>query len=186
MTKTIFLLFCASLMVILVGCSKIIRTDIYYDQQMDFSQYHTFAFFDQSGKPARLPDPFLQTPGARDTISQTIENLLIKRGFRRDRINEADFLIAIHAGPDDYIRDEMKHWRYAYGNDWHLSDDRSFPQGTLILDFVDADVNTIFWRGSAPDVLIDKRAVPNDLESVISSLLGAYPPGAPAPEGQPL
>jgi len=182
MSKTIALLLGASLLIIFAGCSKVIKTETFHDRQMDFSQYRSFAFFDQTGKPARLPDPFVNYAGAREAAKQIIETQLIDRGIRKERINEADFMIAIHAGSDDFLGPEMKHWRYSYGSHWHRDDNRSFPVGTLILDFVDADVNTVFWRGTAPDVLAADKAVPDNLQEVVARLLDDYPPESPAPE----
>jgi len=180
MARTILTLLCTGLLLIGAGCSKVINIDIRHDQQIDYLQYQTFAFLDQSGKPARLDDPFLKSPLARDTIRQIIEEELIERGFQRDRINDADFLIAIHAGTGDFLRQEMKRWHYSFARHWHFSDDIQYPGGTLILDFFDQGLNTAFWRGSAADMLKDNGGVSKDLRKAISKLLDAYPPEEPA------
>ncbi len=176
MSKTTFTLLCTGLLLIAAGCATVINTEIYHDQQLDFSEYQTFAFLDQSGKPARLNDPFMNTPQVRDTIRQLIEAKMIERGFERVRINDADFLIAIHGGTGDYLREEMKRWRYGFSRHWNYTDDHIYPEGSLIIDFFDQEENTAFWRGSAGDILGGENEVSDDMRKAVSKLIDAYPP----------
>jgi hypothetical protein len=174
--KTLILL-CTGLM-LFAGCSTVVKTDIRHDQQTNFADYRTFAFLDQSGKPARLNDPFITMPEARDSIRQMIESHLLERGFKRERINDADFLVAIHAGTDDLLNAEMKHWRYSFARHWHFADDISYPAGSLIIDFFDEEDNLVFWRGSAEQVFQSEDLISDKdkLRKAVSTVLDAYPP----------
>jgi uncharacterized protein DUF4136 len=176
MSKTTFTILCAGLLLIGVGCSTVINTETQRDGETDFSKYETFAFVDQTGKPARLNDPFMSRPAFREQIRVTVEEQVAKRGLRKDTVDSADFLIAIHAGTDDYLRPEMKRWNYKFGRKWHHTDDRSYPPGSLIIDFIDREAMTLIWRGSAPEVLGGEDGVSKNLKRAVSRLIDAYPP----------
>ena len=179
MSKTSLVIVTVGLLLAGFGCGSAMRTQICHAERIDLVEYQTYAFLDQSGKPARLDDPFMKTPDLRLQIREVIVEKMAERGFERARINEADFLIAIHAGSGDHLDDEMTRWRYRYAKYWHFEDDRSYPEGALILDFFDEGNNTLFWRGAAEDVLHGETEVTDDLKKAISKLLEAYPPQVP-------
>ena len=174
-TRT-FAITCLGWLLILGGCSKVIRTDACSDQETNFATYKTFAFLDQSGKPARLDDPLAKTPDSRQAVRQIVESKLSEQGITRDRINDADFLIAIYAGDDDKLTAEMTRWHYSFGRHWHFEDDKSYTKGSLILDFFDNEENRLIWRGSIPGLVNDDGKLSGKTEEAISELLDTYPP----------
>lgn len=176
MRRKAYIAISLGLLLTLGGCSKVVKTDICSDQGTNFSTYKTFAFLDQTGKPARLDDPFAKSPDSRQVVKQMVEQKLTEMGLTRDRINDADFLVAIYAGDDDQLRPEMQRWRYSFGQHWFFEDDRSYPKGALILDFFDAEDNRLFWRGAIFGIVRSDGGLTGKVGTAIPQLLDSYPP----------
>jgi hypothetical protein len=56
---------------------------------------------------------------------------------------------------------------------------QEYEEGTLVLDFVDADTKGLVWRGVATDAL-DAHATPEDrgkqIQEAVTKILAKYPP----------
>jgi hypothetical protein len=119
-------------------------------------------------------------------IKASTERQLIEKGYRMDTVNP-DFLIAIHGGREKkvdlidwgYTYRGYKHYHYGYYNRSHRIDIYEYQEGTLILDFVDAESRELIWRGSVTRV-IDPNATPEKRERVINEavakILEKFPP----------
>jgi len=166
----------AGLLLVAAGCSAVINTRARHDRRTDFAEFKTFAFLDQTGKPARLNDPFMNRTDSREAVQKVIEESLTQRGFERDRINDAEFLIAVHAGTGDHLRPEMKRWHYRFGMAWHHTDNVIYPEGTLIIDFFSQEGGLLIWRGSAEEIVDRKGGFSGDMPKAVRQLIDAYPP----------
>ena len=163
------------------GCSSLtVMFD--YDQQEDFSKYHSFDF---------LPLP--------QDIKQATSDLVIKRiiaattrhmqakGFEFTT-NSPDLLIAIHTEAKDKFN--VTNWGYHYApydiywrghGYWYGSgiDVQQYEEGTLILDLVRADENEMIWRGAASRAL-PLNPSPDKLDKIVNEavakILENFPP----------
>jgi hypothetical protein len=165
---------------IMTGCSSAVNIQVVHSQRFNPANYQTYAFMDQSGRPARPESIFMNNPELRLLLRDAIEEAMSERGFQRARINDADFLVVVEAGSGDKLRQEMKRWHYRYAMDWRYTDDLSYPPGTLLIDFVDQRENRVFWRGSAEGVLRGRTEITKAMRKAISKLIEAYPPEPPA------
>ena len=85
-------------------------------------------------------------------------------------------------------RVEVTNYGYAYGGAYvygpwgptavaaPIAEVNQYTDGTLILDFVDAQSKKLFWRGTATDTLTTPEQVPNVVDGAVRRLLEQYPP----------
>ena len=151
----------------LVGCATIsVNTD--YDDKVDFSQYHSFNFVEQS----TTNDPSV-SPFTLDRIQQATEAQLTAAGYVKDT-NNPDFLIAFHLGKQDKV--DVNSYGYGYRGWGGGVDVYEYTEGTLIMDFVDAKENKAIWRATAKGTVGDSGTDTGKINEAIAAMIAKYPP----------
>ncbi len=172
--KSIRLLIVLGLMVIAFGCSGIsVQYD--YDAKTDFISLKTFNL-----APVKVQadiDAF-NVKRIQDAVSTQLES----RGYTMTP-NNPDFLIAMPVGKKEKI--QVTNWGYSYGPRWggyggpSRMDVFEYEEGTLILDFVDAQSMELIWRGVAKGE-IRNYANPvkrnERIDEVVQIVLSNFPP----------
>ncbi len=171
----------------LSGCSTL-SVNYDYDLKADFSAYRTYDW---------LPNP---TEDIVDELNNTryieaIESQLAIKGFTLDKTNP-DFLIATHYEKEN--KSNVTVWNYPYfSGDYHHATGLGhhgfgssfsyssqvniyeYEQGTLILDFIDSETQTLFWRATAKKAL-EPSTTPQDkvkkIDSAVQEILKNFPP----------
>ena len=146
----------------------------------DFTGYRTFAWIPRD---TTLDSPVLyQLPQLRDWIRDGVERALTARGFRKASYGEADFTVTYQVSVRDvsvlrkrrfrmshgYRRDRMPGWR-------EVTEVRSMPEGTLILDVVDPDEDVVVWLGRVAG-LISGAVTERGVGDAVAELLDRFPP----------
>jgi hypothetical protein len=156
-------------------CSSLSVT-IDYDQEVDFTQYETFDWIRQKSRPPgrRGIDHSL----AEKKIRTAAEQELFGKGFRRATRGKPDLLVAFHIGARDKI--DVTHYGYRYGphGRWvgRNVQVHHYKEGTLILDFVDPDMQQLVWRGTAVDAVMHPRDLEKKLVEAVVRILRDFPP----------
>jgi hypothetical protein len=164
------------------GCSSGISYRHDWDRDEDMTKYGTF---DWLPVPPRVSGD-LRTARERNLllekrIKRAVNAQLEARGFVQDTL-QPSFRIAYHAGSEERV--SVTDWGYRYGpGPWGYYgrdfDVRQYTRGTLILDFIDASTNELFWRGEASKT-INPNARPEDIDRTINEavagLLEKWPP----------
>lgn len=136
-------------LVVLAGCSNTPRTDIDYDVDYDFTKLKTFAWQQAPQEPATSTS--LYTARVMDAA---IEHLSFLKGFEQVSPEQADFLVTYHLIVDTKYRIDNYYNRWGYRGYWRgagagTSTVRQYKVGTLVIDMIDNQTKTVFWRGSA-------------------------------------
>jgi CRISPR/Cas system-associated endoribonuclease Cas2 len=173
-------LFSLFFLLFLIGCSGIAVTHD-YDQKEDFTRFKTFNWMVQ---PKTVAADFqaaqLQNSLFDKRLKEAVNAGLLAKGLQLVAENP-DFLIVYHTGVKDKVN--ITDWGYGYGPYWGPwggpIDVQQYTEGTLIIDFVDAQNNQLVWRGTATKALAN-RPSPEKAEQVIKQvvekLLANYPP----------
>lgn len=170
------------------GCSSI-RVDTKYDPNIDFTTNTNFGW---------LPVPKARTGDLRidhaalDAVVRTAVNRkLAARGFKWTTELEVDFWVVYHVA----IRKKLEYstlpigydYSPAWGRDQWTEENigdrgtyvRSFDEGILVLDIVDARTSRLAWRGSAQaevDAARSRRQKEARLKRAVGKMLFGFPP----------
>ncbi|MGH7462500.1 MAG: DUF4136 domain-containing protein [Longimicrobiales bacterium] len=157
------------------GCGTTARTSTGFDSGADFSRFHTYSW--RNGTSAangevdkRIVDAVnreLQRKGLLETESGGDLAVLYHVSFeRRLDIVAQDYL----DGP--YWRD----WtRLPYARE--VREIREIPEGTLVIDLVDARRNQLVWRGiSVAELERDEEDLDRNIGFVTAEMFEDYPP----------
>ena len=192
--KKFYAFFILCSLILTTSCS-IITVSYDYDLEANFTRLRTFDW---------LPIPIKARANELNVkhIKRAVNRELETKGLKRNSANP-DFLIALHIVEERKV--DIVDWGYTYGHHrryyghnrryWRLPRDRywwrlptygykrferiEYVQGTLILDFVDANSKELIWRGTAqsevdPDQKPEKRR--ETTNKVVAKILANFPP----------
>jgi hypothetical protein len=139
-----------ALLALLLGCSSVMtRSDSNPMLADEMARWQTYAWLPTPTDG----DPRVYNDIIRARVQRAVDAELAARGYRGDE-RAPDFRIGWHAGIEDRLEIETLNDLYDYTwRDWYdptygtyVSE---YSEGTLILDFIDADRNELAWRGVA-------------------------------------
>lgn len=149
--------------------------DILYDHNADFSAYETYRWV------TRPPD---DSPDGRlvdGRIKATVARELADKGLRPAAEGEsADLLFTYYGMVGDDLLIEGVRYELAPHVVWTgaapMEVTRSSRLGTLILDFADAESETIVWSGVVHGRARNTTKLRKKIEPAVEKLLRQYPP----------
>lgn len=174
----------------LAGCSSL-SVNYDYNQQVDFTNYKTY---DWLPFPKDLEADELN----RTRFITAVENNLASKGITQNA-SKPDFEIATHFGKETKI--DITNWGYGYApNSFYSGYGYRYPgrygyapgyattggvstyeyeQGTLILDFVDANTDQLIWRATAK-AIVSPASTPEKqtkkINDAVKEILAGFPP----------
>jgi len=130
------------------GPSLQVRTD--FDRAADFNQYRTFSI----GEARQIPSDTGATQNTlvKDRIDNALRSQLAAEGLTPAAGGQAaDLVVRYVAGARTKQELESVGWGGPYGGYPYYGDDiwvREYPEGTLVVDLVDAHTSKLVWRAS--------------------------------------
>lgn len=169
------------LLLFIVGmssCSSIkVASD--YDQQVNFDQYQTYAFFKPGIDRADISDL------DKKRILRAIETEMAEKGFTKSE--DPDLLVSIFTKTKEniniYQNNMMGMGWYGWGwNPWFWGAGPNTvnrtSEGTLYIDFVDAEEKELVWQGMGTAALAKKVDRKQErIHKIVEEILETYPPG---------
>ena len=160
-----------------VGCATVsVQHD--YDTTADFGAMDSYAWIEVPSKQ-ELDDITIRR------AKNAVEEQLALKGFTISE-DDPDFTIALHGKIKDKV--DVVDWGYSYSRyDRYYGgyggtrriETYEYEEGTLLIDFVDADSGNLIWRGSGTGVL-DPSASPEKREKnvndAVAKILAKFPP----------
>ena len=151
-----------------------------YDKKVDFSGYSTYAWMERDNSvESQLPDHLLIR------LQRVTEEVLAEKGFDpAPAPPQTDLLLTFYYGDKDEL--QINHvayapyspWGYGYwpGFNYGYTEVRSYKEGTLVLDIVDARSHKLVWMG-----ILEKEVRSSDppgkrMQKSIKKLLKNFPP----------
>ena len=163
--------------VFMTSCSSV-RVASDYDQDANFSQYKTFAFFKPGIDKAEISDL------DKRRILRAIENEMLAKGFTKSE--EPDLLVSIFTKTKENINIYQNNMYGYYGwgwNPWYWgvgpNTVNTTSEGTLYLDLIDAKSKQLVWQGMGTAALakeVNKKQ--ERIDEIVQKILEKYPPGA--------
>ncbi len=146
-----------------------------HDPEADFSGYQTYAWRLQE---VRFPPA--DTPADLEII-EAVNQRLGREGLHEVRGEGAtpDFYVTYYAVVEDKL--EIQGSEYELGSWVTWSDTggtqvRSYKEGTLVIDIIDAESNKLVWSGWISDVAIDYEAMRRKVPKAVRRILKQFPP----------
>jgi hypothetical protein len=176
--KKIFAIVLLSLLVSLIGCSNLkVVTD--YNKSTNFGDFKTFRVHEGKTIPG---DELVAIPLIRKrSLAVTIEELKSK-GFEFTTNEDADFVVALHAGHKDRM-EETKWDNYDFYDPWQGKTGgrivvSTTDEITIVFDFVNPKNRNLIWRGMGTGFVEEGTGHDTDkLRSLIREILEDFPPG---------
>ena len=155
------------LMIVFIGCSQIsVQHD--YDKNADFKSLETYNW---------LPIPKSIEINRLDIkrIKNAVNTQLEAKGLRMTS-DDPDFLIATHINIQDRIDgiNVGESYGYRYGGRLYI-----YEEGTLVLDFLEAQSKNVIWRGVGKGAL-ERNPTPEkrekNINKAVEKILESFPP----------
>ena len=162
--------------VFMTSCNTVkVATD--YDQNVNFNQYKTFAFFKPGIDKAEISDL------DKKRILRAIETEMTAKGFTKSE--DPDLLVSIFTKTKENIniyQDNMYGY-YGWGwNPWYWGAGSNTvsttSEGTLYIDFIDAGKKELVWQGMGTAALAQEvNRKQERINEIVMKILEKYPPG---------
>jgi hypothetical protein len=151
---------------LIAGCGASVSSTVMPGANL--GRYHTYAFYTP---PYRLGTT--ATPGEQE-VATALRNSLADKGLvEATPGQQPDFLVAYHARKQQKL--DVTSAGYGW---WGLggADVYTYTEGTLIVDFIDQSTKSVFWRGTASQI-IDNPYSPNlaKIDKAVAKLINKYP-----------
>jgi hypothetical protein len=160
--KRIFPNFCLLIALCLAGCSAVTVTDetVGSIDLLQMEKYSWLARQNEGGEVRTV------NPQVEKMIVSSVDKYLARKGLERVAENEADIFITWFGKVDEKVsRSSVAHFYGPYGYGplaaqhpgmvQEGAPEKSWKEGTLIIDILDADKKSVVWRGSATDTIRD-------------------------------
>ena len=161
------------LLLLAAACSAIYDVSHDYDQEADLTRLRSYDWL-------QIPEGVEADDLVVGRVKRAVNAEMAEKGIRTTTA-DPDFLIAMHAGSEEKVT--QRDWGYTYSSYWHRGGGRSrtfrYQEGTLVLDFVDADTKQLIWRGRAKG-FVDRNSKPKKDDKLVNEavrkILKNFPP----------
>ena len=162
----------------LVACATTLQVNVGYDQNLDFSKYHTWAW---------KADGSIQDPIWAKRCQDVLSDVLATKGLTQvDQSQSPDLWAVVHArlSAKTEVVPFSPDWGYAWGGFAPVDSlEVSIPVGTLVVDLVDVRLKRVAWQGKGKDVIQDGQSNEQreqNLTAALKQLFAGYPPAGPS------
>lgn len=171
-----FKLLSLTLLFMLGSCSTV-RVDADFDNNVDFSQYKTYAFQKSGIDKAEISDL------DKKRILRAIDAEMSKKGYTKS--DSPDLLINIFTKERERVDVDQYNagWGYGWGWGWnpYLWGGRTYvstsTEGTLYIDLIDAKKKELIWQGKGSGYLVQEQAKKEArIQEFVSKILAQFPP----------
>lgn len=159
-------------LVVLTSCSSKIKVNYDYDKKVTFEQYKTFAFLQKGVNQLKISDL------DKRRILGAIEEQMLAKGFTKSE--NPDILINVFTEEQetvDVTNNNSLNWGwnpYWSGTSTSVS---KHVEGTLSIDFIDAQKKELVWQGHGSGILTQKTDNKDALiKDFVTKILAQYPP----------
>jgi len=154
---------------VLTGCTIIkVRSD--FDPKADFSEYETFAWLEQDPPAEASTDPMISEL-VLDRIHVAVDRGMAAQWMQMVPAEEAQLLVAYHISIEQRV--QITDPYYAYDTA------KTYDEGTLVIDFIDAKTNKLVWRGVGQTRLRSYKTPEQRqqrVDEVVDKIFEQYPP----------
>ena len=163
------------------GCATGVRTE--FDEQADFDRYRTFSWL--APEVRGVDDPILDSQLLNKRVKRAVVAALQQRDYEAVD-NNPDCLVTYHTASKEKLRSSAYRVGIGYGPHYgywgqHVlfdgPDIRSYEEGVLIVDIIDAQSDTLIWRGWDSSLLTQRNFAEQAIRESVEKILAKFPPG---------
>jgi len=149
-----------------------------WDTQRDFSGDDTFAWFELAPNPKDGPAPVPGNQLVAERIRRSVTAELRGKGMESAPPEEAELLVSYFVVLQPRMVMYHTGWAYPYwwGWGWGSSHARTYTEGTLVVDVLDADSRQLVWRGMAAGAFTRPNPSDEHVARVAARLMADFPP----------
>ncbi|ESU19518.1 putative lipoprotein [Flavobacterium cauense R2A-7] len=165
-----------TLLFILGACSTV-RVDADYDNNVDFSQFKTYAYQKSGIDKAEISDL------DKKRILRAIDTQMQAKGYTKSET--PDLLVNIFTKERERVdvNQYSAGWGYGWGWGWnpYMWGGRNYvttsTEGTLYIDLIDAKKKELIWQGKGSGYLEQSREKKEErINEFVSKILAQFPP----------
>jgi hypothetical protein len=171
---------CLGIFLCAASCAQILVTQD-YDRDVNFTGFKTYGWH-AIERSIEMNDLVI------NRVKEAVSDELRRKGFRQVQEN-SDLLVNIHVvtrqkiSISDWGYPSGGYWRrgydYGYGYGYGGISSRTYEEGTLMIDMIDAAENNLVWRGTATDI-VDPSLSPEErtleINKAVALILQEFPP----------
>ncbi len=151
-----------------------------FDPNADFSSYKTYGWIERDKSVEETLPEHLQI-----RLRRVTEDVLAEKGLEpAPAPPQTDLLLTYYFNDKDEVRINQvswgaySPWGYGYwsGYSYGYTQVRSYKQGTLVLDIVDAHTHQLVWTGTLEGEVKSANPPGDRVEKSVAKLLKNFPP----------
>ncbi len=154
-----------------------------FEYQTDFSRYKSF---DWAAVPQeKASESSWGSPFVTQRTHAAVESFLVQNGYTNSSDGKPDFLVEIHLAVTKMVEVDRTGdgWpgHRSFGDSAFETVITPYDEGTLTIDFLDADTKKLFWRGIGTRRVDQSSSPQKSAETInrwVSEILKQYPPKA--------
>ena len=175
-------------MVLAEACAPSTKEKVFvktqHDDDVPFAAYRDYRWVPDD-KSWTYP-LFLRYPEIPGIIQSAVRNELAAKGFHEMDRGEVDFLVAVSVSMQDVTvvsTHRYRGWSHGY-NRTRMSNYRTvsrldkLPEGTLIMEIIDAPSERVVWQSRAAGVVHQRDAIEAIINDAVGQMLAKFPPRA--------
>ncbi len=164
-------------LLLITGACSTVRVDADYDNNVDFSQYKTYAFQKSGIDKAEISDL------DKKRILRAIDTEMSKKGYTKSE--SPDLLVNIFTKERERVDVDQYNagWGYGWGWGWnpYIWGGRTYvstsTEGTLYIDLIDAKKKELIWQGKGSGYLThDREKKEERIHEFVAKVLAQFPP----------
>lgn len=164
-------------LLLFAGACSTVRVDADYDNNVDFSQYKTYAFQKSGIDKAEISDL------DKKRILRAIDTEMSKKGYTKSE--SPDLLVNIFTKERERVDVDQYNagWGYGWGWGWnpYIWGGRTYvstsTEGTLYIDLIDAKKKELIWQGKGSGYLThDREKKEERIHEFVAKVLAQFPP----------
>jgi len=162
-------------LILISSCASVdVSTD--YAENIDFSDYNSFAFYKPGIDKAKISDL------DKRRILRAIENELSQKGMAKSE--DPDILISIITDAEKNVNVYQNNWGYGWGFGWNPfffggvgNNVSTSVDGVLFIDVIDEESRELVWQGMGKANLSQEREAKIErIKLIVQKILEEYPP----------
>jgi Domain of unknown function (DUF4136) len=162
---------------LIIGCAPSSQVFTDYDKAANMEGYHTFGWLPVSAFIESANNPVYYNELNDKRIKNAVGNQLESRNYQFS--NDPELLIHYHIVIQDKAIVRTDPYGYYYGPYWMSTETNlyEYKEGTLIIDLMDADTNSLVWRGWITSFLKSNNPEKMDesIDNAVRMIFAKYP-----------
>lgn len=151
-----------------------------YDKDSEFSKYDTYSL---SEGAKTMPIQQLN----RNRILNAVDSQMVSKGFTK--VDSSNLVVDVHlvgkqiqtATARETGAGFGSYGRYSYGGGYSTTeiDYEQYTEGTLLITFVDMDLEEVVWRGKGTKILVEDAKTERrekNINNSVEKIMSQYPP----------